>query len=50
METTKVNKDQIIALGLTGQMHGLVLLDDNDQLLRPAIIGAIIALMLKSKN
>ncbi len=38
VETTKVNKDQIIALGLTGQMHGLVLLDDNDQLLRPAII------------
>jgi xylulokinase len=30
--------DEITAIGLTGQMHGLVLLDENDQIVRPAII------------
>ncbi|OQC09989.1 MAG: Xylulose kinase [Tenericutes bacterium ADurb.Bin087] len=34
----RVLSENIIALGLTGQMHGLILLDENDQLLRPAII------------
>jgi len=28
----------ITAIGLTGQMHGLVLLDENDRVLRPALI------------
>src|SRR5271170_491284 len=28
----------VAAIGLTGQMHGLVLLDEQDQVLRPAII------------
>jgi xylulokinase len=28
----------VAAIGLTGQMHGLVLLDEHDQVLRPAII------------
>jgi xylulokinase len=28
----------VIAIGLTGQMHGLVLLDEHDQVVRPAII------------
>lgn len=30
--------DQIIAIGLSGQMHGVVLLDAKDEVLRPAII------------
>ncbi len=30
--------DQVTAIGLTGQMHGLVLLDDSGNVLRPAIL------------
>src|SRR5689334_3479397 len=30
--------DQIKGVGLSGQMHGAVLLDESDQVLRPAII------------
>ena len=30
--------DDISAIGLTGQMHGLVLLDENGEVLRPAIL------------
>ncbi len=30
--------EQVAAIGLTGQMHGLVLLDDADRVLRPAIL------------
>jgi xylulokinase len=30
--------EEIAALGLTGQMHGAVLLDDSDKVLRPALI------------
>ncbi len=30
--------DQVSAIGLTGQMHGLVLLDRQDRVLRPAIL------------
>ena len=30
--------EQIAAIGLTGQMHGLVLLDENGGVLRPAIL------------
>ncbi len=30
--------ENVTAIGLTGQMHGLVLLDEHDQVVRPAII------------
>src|SRR5256714_11322972 len=30
--------DQVAAIGLTGQMHGLVLLDEQGEVLRPAIL------------
>ncbi len=33
-----VTGENIAAIGLTGQMHGLVLLDDKGQVLRPAIL------------
>jgi xylulokinase len=33
-----VNKDEIAAIGLSGQMHGAVLLDKSDAVLRPSII------------
>jgi xylulokinase len=33
-----VSSDDVVAIGLTGQMHGLVLLDDADCVLRPAIL------------
>jgi len=32
------NKDQIAGIGFGGQMHGLVILDENDQVIRPAIL------------
>ncbi len=35
---TGIRGDQIAAIGLTGQMHGLVLLDENGKVLRPAIL------------
>ncbi len=35
---TGIHGDQITAIGLTGQMHGLVLLDENGKVLRPAIL------------
>jgi xylulokinase len=34
----RINADQIKAVGLSGQMHGAVLLDERDEVLRPAII------------
>ncbi len=34
----KVPADQVAAIGLTGQMHGLTLLDDQNKPLRPAIL------------
>jgi xylulokinase len=33
-----VGAEGVAAVGLTGQMHGLVLLDETDQVLRPAIL------------
>lgn len=33
-----VEKDSIVSLGISGQMHGLVMLDDNCSVLRPAIL------------
>ena len=38
LHTSAVVGDDIEAIGLTGQMHGLVLLDAADRVLRPAIL------------
>jgi xylulokinase len=38
LQKTKVDPTNILGVGLTGQMHGLVLLDGNNQVLRPAIL------------
>lgn len=38
LQTTGVAADDIHGIGLTGQMHGLVLLDGAGQVLRPAIL------------
>ncbi|MGD0006864.1 MAG: FGGY family carbohydrate kinase, partial [Anaerolineaceae bacterium] len=35
---TGVDSSQVVAVGLTGQMHGLTLLDRQGQVLRPAIL------------
>jgi len=35
---TQINPHEIAAVGLTGQMHGLVLLDADGEVLRPAIL------------
>lgn len=32
------NEEKIKALSFSGQMHGLVILDENDQVIRPAIL------------
>lgn len=40
MERNESAERDIVAIGLTGQMHGLVLLDKDDQVIRPAIIWA----------
>src|SRR5919109_4115210 len=38
LASTGVRGDEVAAVGLTGQMHGLVLLDETDRILRPAIL------------
>jgi len=38
LSSTDVGADEIEAIGLTGQMHGAVLLDASDAVLRPAIL------------
>jgi len=38
LKNSGVNPEAIAAIGLTGQMHGLVLLDENGEVLRPAIL------------
>ncbi len=38
LDSTGVRADDIVAIGLTGQMHGAVLLDAADRVLRPAIL------------
>ena len=35
---TGVDKKRVKGIGLTGQMHGLVLLDENGEILRPALL------------
>ena len=32
------DRDQVKAIGLSGQMHGATLLDKDDQIIRPAIL------------
>ncbi len=36
--TKGIDKDSIISLGISGQMHGLVMLDENHKILRPCIL------------
>ena len=38
LEENEVNAEAVAGLGLTGQMHGLVLLDKDNQVLRPCIL------------
>ncbi|MCB0163186.1 MAG: xylulokinase [Anaerolineae bacterium] len=38
LQNTHISGDQIKAIGLTGQMHGLTLLDEAGEVLRPAIL------------
>jgi xylulokinase len=38
LASANVSGKDVIAIGLTGQMHGLVLLDDRGEVLRPAIL------------
>ncbi|HMV28838.1 MAG TPA: xylulokinase [Anaerolineales bacterium] len=38
LEKAGVSGERVVAVGLTGQMHGLVLLDENGSVLRPAIL------------
>ena len=33
-----INKDEVAGISFGGQMHGLVILDENDEVLRPAIL------------
>ena len=36
--TDGINKEEICGIGVGGQMHGLVILDDEDKFIRPAIL------------
>jgi xylulokinase len=38
LRETGVSRSEIVAVGLAGQMHGAVLLDENEEVLRPALI------------
>ena len=38
LDETKIQSSDIAAIGLTGQMHGLVILDQAGKVLRPAIL------------
>jgi xylulokinase len=38
LSTSGIKKDSIIAIGISYQMHGLVIIDKNKQVLRPSII------------
>ena len=35
---SSVDKNDIVSIGLSGQMHGLVMLDENNEVIRPAIL------------
>lgn len=36
--TEGIDRESILGIGCAGQMHGLVILDENDQVIRPAIL------------
>ncbi len=36
--TEGIDRSQVAGIGFGGQMHGLVTLDENDQVIRPAIL------------
>ncbi len=36
--TSKINPEEIAGVGFSGQMHGLVMLDENNNVIRPSII------------
>ena len=38
MTKSGVNKDDVAGVGISGQMHGLVMLDKDDNVLRKSII------------
>ena len=38
LERSKISGDKVVGIGLSGQMHGLVLLDAKGKVLRPAIL------------
>lgn len=38
VKTSGVNKKDIVSIGLSGQMHGLVMLDEKNEVIRPAIL------------
>ncbi len=38
LDTADATGEEVLGVGLTGQMHGLTLLDSDDQVLRPAIL------------
>ncbi len=38
MEKSAVDPADVVGIGLSGQMHGLVMLDENNQVIRPSII------------
>ncbi len=38
VEKSNVNSSDIVGIGLSGQMHGLVMLDENNDVIRPSII------------
>ena len=38
VKESSVDKDEIKGIGISGQMHGLVMLDENNEVIRPSII------------
>ena len=38
LEKSGVKKEDVVSLGISGQMHGLVMLDEKDEVIRPSII------------
>ena len=41
MQKSGVSKEDVKGIGLSGQMHGLVMLDQNGEVIRPSIIWCI---------
>lgn len=50
MNESGAKKEEIAAIGISYQMHGLVCVDKQQQVLRPAIIGAIRVLFLMGRK